>query len=86
MASYLDPFEKFKGPPVKIGGDTIIEGPNEEEKIGDGINGGKPVPEVIGNGEVNGTVVGDTLGEAVMRKFTSNYCSIITVCTHRYSS
>ena len=79
MASYLDPFEKFKGPPVKIGGDTIIEGPNEEEKIGDGINGGKPVPEVIGNGEVNGTVVGDTLGEAVMRKLKSHYKCILTV-------
>lgn len=35
-----------------------MEEPNEEEKIGDGINGGKPL-EDSGNGEVIGTVVGD---------------------------
>lgn len=40
-----------------------MEEPNEEEKIGDAINGGKPL-EDIGNGEVIGTVVGDTRGEA----------------------
>ena len=51
----------------------IIELPNDVENIGDGINGGKPVLEVIGKfigkfngkGELNGTVVGDTLGDAV---------------------
>lgn len=40
-----------------------MEEPNEEEKIGDGINGGKPL-EDNGNGEVIGTVVGDCRGEA----------------------
>ena len=41
-----------------------MEDPNEEEKIGDGINGGKPL-EDNGNGEVIGTVVGETRGEAI---------------------
>ena len=44
------------------GGDTI-EGPKEEEKIGEGIKGGKPL-ELSGKGEVSGIVVGETLGEA----------------------
>lgn len=72
--SYLEPLEKFKGPEMVAGGETI-ELPNEVENIGDGINGGKPVLEVIGKfigkfgkfngkGELNGTVVGDTLGDA----------------------
>ena len=44
--------------------DIIDEGPNDEEKIGDGMNGGKPLV-VIGNGEdILGTVVGDALGDA----------------------
>ena len=55
--------EKFSGWGRGGGGETI-EDPNEEEKIGDGINGGKPL-EDNGNGEVIGTVVGETLGEAI---------------------
>ena len=47
-----------------------MEEPNEEEKIGDAINGGKPL-EDIGNGEVIGTVVGDTRGEAEKLVFES---------------
>ena len=45
-----------------------MEEPNEEEKIGDGINGGKPL-EDNGNGEVIGTVVGDCRGEAEKETF-----------------
>ena len=57
------PLEKFSGWGRGGGGETI-EDPNEEEKIGDGINGGKPL-EDNGNGEVIGTVVGETRGEAI---------------------
>ena len=41
------------------------EGPKEEEKMGEGMNGGKP-EVVIGNGDdILGTVVvGDALGDA----------------------
>ena len=45
------------------GGETIEAGPKEDEKMGDGMNGGKPL-EDNGNGDVIGTVVGETLGDA----------------------
>ena len=71
LESYLRlPLEKFSGWGRGGGGETI-EDPNEEEKIGDGINGGKPL-EDNGNGEVIGTVVGETRGEAVKTKDEGN--------------
>ena len=57
------PLEKLSGWESRGGGGETMEEPNEEEKIGDGINGGKPL-EDNGNGEVIGTVVGDCRGEA----------------------
>lgn len=38
-----------------------MEGPKEEEKMGEGMKGGKPLED---NGDVMGIVVGDTRGDA----------------------
>ena len=54
--------EKLSGGGKGGGGETI-EDPKEEVKMGDGIKGGKPL-EVNGKGDVMGTVVGETRGEA----------------------
>lgn len=69
--------EKFKGWGRGGGGDTMQD-PKEEEKIGDGMKGGKPL-EDNGNGDVMGTVVGETRGEA--KKSNRNY-----FCNHEAKS
>ena len=58
--------EKLRGGGKGGGGETIEE-PKEEEKMGDGIKGGNPL-EDSGSGDVMGTVVGETRGEAIKNR------------------
>ncbi len=60
MSSLDPPFEKFRGP---WGDGLRSAGPNEDEKIGDGIKLGK-APEVgRGSGDVIGMFGGDIRGD-----------------------
>ena len=81
----MKPFEKLRGCGKGSGeGDIIIEGPNaDEEKIGLGIKGGKPLDD-IGNGDVRGiddgdNLIGSGLGEAENKIRKINTFSLLLV-------
>ncbi len=65
--SYFKPLEKLRGCGSEGGEceDTIELGPKDEAKMGEGMKGGNPLETERGRGEVIGTVVGETRGDAV---------------------
>ena len=76
LESYLRlPLEKFSGWGRGGGGETI-EDPNEEEKIGDGINGGKPL-EDNGNGRYSRRVLSQYQFDQVLYFDLSTCCMLI---------